>query len=64
MPGTRNRRYSIEIKDAKGVSVLFATADWDEDDRRAAFAQILRLDGVLEPTSFSAPKLWPKGGKK
>jgi hypothetical protein len=32
----RTRRYSIEIKDANGKSVLFTTADWDEEDRRAA----------------------------
>jgi hypothetical protein len=41
-------RYSITIKDAKG-SIVFATAAvWDGDDRRAAIAELLRLDGVVE----------------
>jgi hypothetical protein len=42
----RARRYSIEIKDANGKSGLFTTVHWDEEDRRAAVAQIRRLDGV------------------
>jgi hypothetical protein len=40
--------YSNTVKDAKG-SIVFATAAvWDGDDRRAAVAKILRLDGVVE----------------
>jgi hypothetical protein len=64
MPKTRTRRYSIEIKDAECRSVLFTVADWDEDDRRAAVAQILRLDGVLEVYDFAKPSLEPKRSKK
>ena len=46
------RRYSITIKDAEG-SIVFATAAvWDGDDRRAAVAKILRLDGVIEAPCF------------
>lgn len=60
MPKTRTRRYSIEIKDAKGRSVLFTVADWDEGDRRAAVAHILRLDGVLEAYDLAKPSLEPK----
>jgi hypothetical protein len=46
-------RYSITVKDAKG-SIVFATAAvWDVDDRRAAVAKILRLDGVVEAPCFS-----------
>jgi hypothetical protein len=45
-------RYSITIKDAKG-SIVFATAAvWDGDDRRAAVAKLLRLDGVVEAPCF------------
>jgi hypothetical protein len=45
-------RYSITIKDAKG-SIVFATAAvWDGDDRRAAIAKLLRLDGVVEAPCY------------
>ena len=63
MPKTRACRYSIEIKDAEGRSVLFTVADWDEDERRAAIARLLRLDGVLEANSSSEPEPAPKLGK-
>ena len=46
-------RYWIEIKDAKGSTILCVAADWDGDDRRAGVATILRLDGVLDRTSAS-----------
>jgi hypothetical protein len=50
------RRYSLQIKDAKG-SVVFATAAvWDGHDRRASVAKILRLDGVLEAPSFPSQR--------
>ena len=48
MPRKRNRRYSIDIKDAKGVCIFFAAAGWSDEERRAAVTQILRLDGVPE----------------
>jgi hypothetical protein len=52
----RTRRYSLQIKDAKG-SIVFATAAfWDGHDRRAAVAKILRLDGVLEAPSFPSQR--------
>jgi hypothetical protein len=60
----RTRRYSIEIKDANGKSVLFTTADWDEEARRAAVAQILRLDGVPEVYDFAEPNIKSKRSKK
>jgi hypothetical protein len=50
----KTRRYWIEIKDAKGSTILCVAADWDGDDRRAGVATILRLDGVLERTSASS----------
>jgi hypothetical protein len=55
MPKSRPHRYSIEIKDAKGQSVRFTAADWDKDNLRVVVARILRLDGVIEPLSFSEP---------
>jgi hypothetical protein len=55
MPKPRTHRYSIEIKDAKGQSVLFTAADWNKFDLRVAVARILRLDGVIEPLLFTEP---------
>ncbi|MEA2810184.1 MAG: hypothetical protein QOJ17_4325 [Rhodospirillaceae bacterium] len=60
----RTRRYSIQIKDANGKSVLFTAVHWDEENRRAAVAQILRLDGVLKVCDFAAPNLKAKGGEE
>jgi hypothetical protein len=60
----RTHRYSIEIKDANGKSVLFTTVHWDEEDRRAAVAQILRLNGVPEVYYFAEPRLKPRCGKE
>jgi hypothetical protein len=57
----RTRRYSIQIKDANGKSALFTAVHWDEENRRAAVAQILRLDGVLKVCDFAAPNLKAKG---
>jgi hypothetical protein len=50
----KTHRYWIEIKDAKGSTILCVAADWDGDDRRAGVATILRLDGVLDRTSASS----------
>jgi hypothetical protein len=62
MPNKRIRihRYSIDIRDAKGQSVFFTAADWNDDERRAAIAQILRLEGVPDVHDFSEPKIEPK----
>jgi hypothetical protein len=60
MPRKRNRRYSIDIKDAKGVCIFFAAAGWSDEERRAAVTQILRLDGVPEVhDDFTNPALAP-----
>ena len=64
MPNKRIRRYLIDIKDANGQSVFFTAADWSDEERRAAIAQILRLDGVPDVYDFSEPKLQPKRGKE
>lgn len=50
----KTHRYWIDIKDAKGSIILCVAADWDGDDRRAGVAMILRLGGVLDPTSASS----------
>jgi hypothetical protein len=63
-PRKRNRRYLIEIKDAKGVSVFFTAADWSDEERRTAVAQILRLNEVPEVYDFSEPSLKAKRGKE
>jgi hypothetical protein len=60
MPKPRTHRYSIEIKDAKGQSVLFTVADWNKYDLRLALARILRLDGVTEPL-LSSESVSPPG---
>jgi hypothetical protein len=39
----RRRRYTIEIKEPDNQTVVFAAADWTDDERRNAVAQILRL---------------------
>ncbi len=64
MPNKRIHRYLIDIKDAKGQSVFFTAADWNDEERRAAIAQILRLDGVPDVYDFSEPKLKLKRGKE
>ena len=57
MPNKRIRRYLIDVKDATGQSIIFTAAYWSEQERRAAIAQILRLDGVPDVYGFSEPKL-------
>ena len=52
----RTRRYSLQIKDAKGSIVFAAAAVWDGDDWRVAVAKILRLEGVLEVPSFQSQR--------
>jgi hypothetical protein len=64
MPKSRARRYSIEIKEAKG-EVLFSTiAYWDDQDRRIALAQITRLAGPPEVNFHTEPALEPESGKR
>jgi hypothetical protein len=45
MQEQRARRYSIEIKDDTGKTVIFTAAVWTDDERRAAVGQIMRLAG-------------------
>ena len=46
MPEQRARRYSIEIKDDQGKTVIFTAADWTDGERRVAVAQVMRLAEV------------------
>jgi hypothetical protein len=49
MPRARTeRRYLIEIRDAKGSVVFTATASWEDKDKRSALAQIERLARLPE----------------
>ncbi len=45
-PNTRIRRYLIEVKDPQGKSVFLTAAHWDEEDKRVAIAQIMRLADI------------------
>jgi hypothetical protein len=64
MPKVRGRRYSIEIKDARG-SLLFSTvAYWNDKDRRMALAQITRLAGLPEVNFYTEPALEPQSSKR
>jgi hypothetical protein len=62
MPKKRIRRYLIDIKDATGQSVVFIAAYWSEKERRAAVAQVLRLDGVPDVYASSEPNLQTERG--
>jgi hypothetical protein len=56
----KQRRYSIEIKDDKGATVIFTAADWTEDEKLAAVAQVMRLAGLPDTGCFTEPAK-PKG---
>ena len=56
MPKTATRRYSIEIRDLKAdKTVLLTAVDWEEEDRRVALAQVMRLAGLPGANSFTKP---------
>ena len=57
------RRYSIEIKDAKGSIVFAATASWDDKDKRGALAQIERLARLPEVNFYTGRGLAPQSDK-
>ena len=60
---TRIRRYLIEVKDPQCKSVFVTAAYWDEEDKRIAIAQIMRLADIPEVNSWSEPPLEPEFGK-
>jgi hypothetical protein len=51
------RLYWIDVKDEQGVRQLLTTADWNDDDRRIAIGQILRLAGVPDDSCVTEPPL-------
>ena len=55
MPKQGARRYSIEIKDDQGKTVIFTAADWTDDERRKAVAQVMRLAGLPDTSCFTEP---------
>ena len=55
MAKERTRRYSIEIKDDKGKARIFTAADWTDDERLAAVAQVLRLAGLPDDNCLTQP---------
>jgi hypothetical protein len=61
MPNERTRRYSIEIKDDQGKTVIFTAADWTDDERREAVAQVMRWAGLPDAGCFteSPPQAGP-----
>jgi hypothetical protein len=48
----RRRRYLIEIKDPDNKPVVFAPAEWTDDECRNAVTQILRLAAGLPGGAF------------
>jgi hypothetical protein len=56
------RRYAIEVTDVDTDQIeLLIAADWTEEEKRIALAQILRLPGVPDDIDLVAPD--PKRGK-
>ena len=55
--------YSIEIRDANGVSLVSATALWTEKERRMAFAQIERLAALPEVSFNVEAALTPQSAR-
>jgi hypothetical protein len=53
MPRKRTRRYSIEVKDTTTGKAVIFTADWTDDERRAALAQVLRMAGLPDTDCFT-----------
>jgi hypothetical protein len=64
MANTRTRRFSIEIRDAKGARLFRSVAYWDEKDARVAIARITQLAGLPDVNVLPEPRLEPKRGKE
>jgi hypothetical protein len=65
MPRTHaERRYLIEIKDAKGFVVFRSVAYWGDKDKGIALAQITRLAPLPEVNFYAQPALTPQVGDK
>lgn len=55
MPNERTSRYVVEIRDAKGASVLLTGAAWTDSERDLAMSAVLRLVGY-KPATQPKPK--------
>jgi len=55
MPKERTRRYSIEVKDPDNKPVVFTAADWTDEEKHIAVAQILRLAGMPDDNCPTQP---------
>ena len=55
MPNERTARYVVEIRDAKGASVLLTGAAWTDSERDLAVSAVLRLVGY-KPATQPKPK--------
>jgi hypothetical protein len=58
------RRYSIEIRGPDGSVLLARCADWDDGEKRRAFAQITRLANLPEVNFYAEPALEPQPAKR
>jgi hypothetical protein len=55
MSKERTRRYLIEIKDPDNKSIVFTAANWTDEEKRIAVAQILRLAGMPDDNCLTQP---------
>ena len=46
----------IEVRTAKGESLVLTTVEWTKESRRYAINQILRLEGFAKPALDESPK--------
>jgi hypothetical protein len=44
-PRKRSGRYVVEVRDARGVSLLLTSVDWTDTERNVAMRVIMRLVG-------------------
>jgi hypothetical protein len=54
-PKKSSHRYVIEVRTAKGESLVLTT-EWTKESRRYAVNQILRLEGFAKPALDESPK--------
>ena len=55
-PKKSTNRYVIEVRTAKGESLVLTTVEWTSESRRLAINQILRLAGFAKPAVDESPK--------
>ena len=55
-PKKSTNRYVIEVRTAKGESLVLTTVEWSSESRRKAINQILHLAGFAKPAVDKSPK--------